>query len=155
SNWAVTWRLVESGRLLSLAFASDGRQLACGIGDAVRLYEIPTGRPAGVAATHDGEVTAVEFTPDGGAIVSGGHDRSVLVTELPSRTERLKLCGYWEQVNSVAVSRDGKMIASGSSDIRYAEGKRKGSNPGLGPGGVRLWEAATGRLVRRLGNPLD
>jgi WD40 repeat protein len=58
-------------------------------------------------------------------------------------------------VSWVAISRDGLLIATGSSDIRFAQGKLKPGAQGLGPGAVRLWDARTGRLIRRLGDPAE
>ena len=74
---------------------------------------------------------------------------------LPKRTLAWRLPGSWEQVNSVDISADGTRIVSGSSDIRFARGKRPSDDKALGPGGVRLWDAKTGRLVRSLGDPAE
>jgi WD40 repeat protein len=151
----VLWTLRERGRVSSLAFASDGTSLACGFGTGVRLVDARTGRSLGTVATHDNEVASVAFAPEGNAVVSGGHDRTVIMTALPSGERAWVARGYWEQVNSVALSPDGSLIASGSSDIRVTEGSLKPNAPGLGPGGVRLWDARTGRLLRRLGEPRE
>ena len=58
-------------------------------------------------------------------------------------------------MNSVALSEDGSLLATGSSDGRFALGVRKAGAKGIGPGAVRLWDARTGRLLRRLGDPAD
>jgi WD40 repeat protein len=145
----------EAGRLLSLAFAPDGKSLACGAGKDVRLYDLQTEDPGRVVTSHDGAITSVAFVPDGGALISGSHDRTVRRVALASGKVEWRVPGYWEQVNSVALSSDGSLIATGSSDLRFA-----GRTPGtearqFGPGAVRLWEARSGRLVRRLGDPAE
>src|SRR5262249_48110015 len=63
--------------------------------------------------------------------------------------------GYFEQVNAVALSKDAALLATGSSDGRYAHRVLKADARGLGPGAVRLWDARTGRLLRRLGDPSE
>ena len=63
--------------------------------------------------------------------------------------------GYCEQVNSVALSTDGSLLATGSSDLRFAERMPEAEARRIGPGAVRLWDARTGRLLRRLGDPAE
>src|SRR4029453_16448261 len=79
----------------------------------------------------------------------------VPVCPLPGATPRLRVPGYWELVNAVAVSPDGTRIASGSGDIRFFDGRRRSGDPVLAPGKVRLWDAQTGRGLRGLGGPAE
>jgi WD40 repeat protein len=60
-----------------------------------------------------------------------------------------------EQVNAVALSKNAALLATGSSDGRFANGVLKAGAACLGPGAVRLWDARTGRLLRRLGDPVE
>jgi WD40 repeat protein len=144
-----------SGPLLSLAFAPDGKSLACGMGTEVRLYDLASEAPGRVVTGHHHGVTSVAFTPDGAAVISGSHDHTVKRTSLATGREEWEAPGSFEQVNAVALSEDGSLLATGSSDGRFALGARKAGAKGNGPGAVRLWDARLGRLLRRLGDPAE
>jgi WD40 repeat protein len=147
--------VTERGRLLSLAFAPDGKSLACGIGREVRLYDLETETPGRVVTSHDFAVTSVALTKDGSAVLSGSHDHTVKRTSLTSGQTEWQAPGYFEQVNAVALSKDAALLATGSSDGRFAHRVLKANAKCLGPGAVRLWDARTGRLLRRLGDPAE
>jgi WD40 repeat protein len=143
------------GRLLSLAISPDGRSLACGVGKDVRLYDLASNAPPKIAATHAADVTSVAFAPDGRAIVSGSHDQTVQFTRLDTGAVAWRAPGSFDQVNSVALSRDGALLVTGSGDGRFARGWPKLAPNEWGPGAVRLWDARTGRMLRRLGDPAE
>jgi WD40 repeat protein len=147
--------VTEPGQLLSLAFSPDGRSLACGIGTEVRLYDLASETPGRVLASHQYGVTSVAFAPDGTAVYSASHDHTVKCVSLATGREEWEAPGSFEQVNSVALSRDGSLLVTGSSDGRFALGYRKAGASGIGPGSVRLWSARTGALLRRLGDPAN
>jgi WD40 repeat protein len=147
--------VTESGRLLSLAIAPDGKSLACGVGKEVRLYDLGAETPGRVVTSHDFAVTSVTFTRDGRAVISGSHDHTVKRTSLATGRTEWQAPGYFEQVNSVALSKDAALLATGSSDGSYAHRVLKAGVRCLGPGAVRLWDARTGRLLRRLGDPAE
>jgi WD40 repeat protein len=147
--------VTEPGRLLSLAFAPDGKSLACGIGKEVRLYDVGSETPGRVVTSHDFAVTSVAFTKEGSAVLSGSHDHTVKRSNLATGQTEWQAPGYFEQVNAVALSKDAALLVTGSSDGRYAHGLLKAGARVHGPGAVRLWDARTGRLLRRLGDPAE
>jgi WD40 repeat protein len=147
--------VTESGRVLSLALAPDGKSLACGVGKEVRLYDVGSETPGRGVTSHDFAVTAVAFTKDGRAVLSGSHDHTVKRTNLATGQTEWQGPGYFEQVNAVALSKDTTLLATGSSDGRYAGRELKASAKCLGPGAVRLWDARTGRLLRQMGDPAE
>src|SRR5262249_393005 len=99
-------RVTERGRVLSLAFAPNGESPVCGIGRAVRLAAGGSEPPGRVVTSHDFAVTSVAFTMDGSAVVSGSHDQTVKRTSLATDQTEWQAPGYFEQVNSVALSKD-------------------------------------------------
>src|SRR5262249_59957825 len=74
------------------------------------------------------------FSPDGTTLVVGGDRKRIHRLQVPSGTELPALEGHRAGTYPVVFSRDGKLIASGGS-ILDAE--------------IHLWDAATGKEVRR------
>lgn len=145
----------EPGRLLSLALAPDGLGLACGVGNEVRWHDLRAEASGRVVTTHNGPITSVAFSHDGASIFSGSHDHTVRRTRLRDDRVEWRTPGHYEQVNSVALANDGSILATGSSDIRFALRVFKASAKGIGPGTVRLWDPRTGRRLRLLGDPAE
>jgi len=142
----------DKGQLLSLGISPDGKWLACGIDKELRIYDLPGDEPAQVLTSHDGNITSVAFTPDSAAVVSSSHDHAVKCTDLATRQLRWRAPGYFEQVNSVALSEDASLLVSGSSDPRFAHDRLRADAPYIGPGATRVWDLHSGRMLRRLGD---
>lgn len=150
STGKCTRTVTEPGRLRSLALAPDGKSLACGIGKETRVYDLRREAPGKVLARCDFDVTGVAFTPDGAALLAVSHDQSLKRVELATARLDWEAPGSYEQVNSVALSPDGALLATGSGDRRFAVRTLKADARGLRPGAARLWDARSGRLLRRL-----
>jgi WD40 repeat protein len=80
-------RSIPTGSVNALAFAPDGKTLATATGTSyrgpgqnlVQLWDVATGKEIRRFAGHRDAVTAVAFTPDGAAVVSGSADNTILV----------------------------------------------------------------------------
>jgi WD40 repeat protein len=140
------------GRMLSVAFAPDGKLLACGIDKNLRLYDLSSEMKGKMVTTHDATITSIAFTPDGASVVTGSHDQTVKRTNLKTGQTEWQAAGYFEQVNSVALSENSALLVTGSGDHRFARGKIKSEAREIGPGALRVWDARTGRMLRRLGD---
>jgi WD40 repeat protein len=117
---------------------------------------------------------SVAFSPDGKTLASGSVDGSVRLWDADSRKEIAELRGHRSWVNAVAFARDGT-LASAGSDNRVSLWARQGKDwqprktfpvpegevrsvafspngetlaAGLRYGTVRVWDVATGKVLK-------
>jgi WD40 repeat protein len=123
--------------LSALAFSPDGKWLVVGTYRMVTLWDTTTWQPAPPLALPI-SVQSVAFRPDGQVLAIGGGtvgvSGSVLLYDMNSKKPLpLTLGGHTDIVYSVAWSRDGKLLATGSHDKT-----------------ARLWNATTGKEMQVL-----
>jgi ankyrin repeat protein/WD40 repeat protein len=114
----------------SVVFSPDGRFLASGdkrsatgvmrivfqgdtkpIGGGARIWSADSGDLINAFKLHEGRaVSEVRFTPDSKALVTGGYDGRVIVTDVESGETRLSFGGTTSYINSLAVSPDGRRV---------------------------------------------
>jgi RNA polymerase sigma factor (sigma-70 family) len=126
-------RLVSDGESPEgVAVSRDGKWLAARTGSGARVWELPGGREVGgEAAGHRSPAKQVVATA-GGLIVTAGDDTTVRLWDAATGRQRHRLDhGGW--VRAVAVSPDGRRVASSSMDDY-----------------VRVWDAASGREIYKL-----
>ena len=145
---------IQDGRSVnSMAFSPDGQLLACGGGELtksgeVKLWNTQTGTLLRTLAGHSDSVNSVAFSGDGKLVASGSGinviSSSDSVVTLSGTVSELKL---WDAANgqllhnlnpqggvsAVALSVDGKALASGGGDKS-----------------VSLWDIQSGQLKQKL-----
>ena len=126
-----------------VAFSPDGKRLVAGTGDryrfppgAIRVWEMPGGRPLESLPESTGSVTSLRFSPDGATLASWSaryttHDHipgELKLWDFAAREPRLVLQEHMGGVSSIDFSPDGQTLVSGGGNET-----------------VLLWDADTGR----------
>jgi WD40 repeat protein len=126
--------------VLSFAFSPDGKVLAAGGVEAVRLFDAGTGRELGVRPGRWHLGAGIVFAPDGRRLAIGTGDGRVQLCEVPGLSPVATFAGFDDWVPALAFSPDGKILAAASS-VNPSE-----SGVAMRTGGVKLWDTATGKL---------
>jgi WD40 repeat protein len=141
-----TYRLWDGGCISALAFSPDGKLVASGeseppwrpeapeggAGDELKvcLWETATGRVVRrIAVPASQEVFHLAFAPDG-KMLAGACGDTVLVWEVPSGRELLRLGPNIQAEHFLRFSADGKALTGGQRDC------------------IESWELATGKRLR-------
>jgi WD40 repeat protein len=124
----------HSNDVKAVAFSPDGALLASAAWDkTIRLWDARTGEKR-ATLTVPGKVDDIAFSKDGKTLVSNGQYHSLLFWDVAKRKVRTTINGDKFGGDSLALSPDGRTLASTS--MLY--------------GHVRFWDMETGRLKLKL-----
>jgi WD40 repeat protein len=128
------------GPVHSLVFLADGRILAAGVqGQAVRIWEVPSGKLLTPAGGHAMRLAHLGFSPDGKTLVSAAKDGKILfwdksgkeLRQLALKDDDALRYGGSNRLDALAISGDAKYGLSLSSINS----------------GIRLWDLASGKVI--------
>ncbi len=97
------------------------------------LWSKPTWTLQQTIEGHTDWVRCLSFTPDGGKLVSGSFDKTIVLWDLATGESIYTLADRPKGIFALAVSPDGKLLASGSWDET-----------------IELWDLAAGKLLQNL-----
>jgi WD40 repeat protein len=157
----------------TVRFSSDGTRLASGDFDAIRLWDMTTGRELLTLRGNAANSVDVALSPDGRLIGAGGSDRVVRIWDVESGEVVNTFPGHEVGVTAVAFTTDGQRILSAGRDktVRawdLSRGDGALTLPGLnaafspdsartvswlpgvpeGPPVVKVWDSKTGHELR-------
>ncbi|WP_225931224.1 WD40 repeat domain-containing protein [Leptolyngbya sp. 7M] len=92
-------------------------------------------QPVRTLQAHNSWIRALQFSPDGQSLLSGGSDYTIKLWDISSGQVLKTWIGYSNWIWSVDVSRDGAKMISGGGDRT-----------------VRVWDLATGDCLQSLGH---
>ena len=125
-------------------FLGDGAIIATtDRGTSIRLWDPSTGRERGSITTKE-MALLIEPSPDGRILAVAEaavhtQDRQVSLYEVATGQEVGRLGGHLGLVRAMAFSPDGRLLATGATD-----------RPRCRDRSLRVWDVASGRLLRRL-----
>jgi eukaryotic-like serine/threonine-protein kinase len=116
-----------------LAFSTDGRWLAAGHMNDLRLFDLRGSGEVRNLRGHSNALSGVCFSPDGKLFATVGDDRLLKIWTLADGKERFSIVAHRDGVEAVAFTPDGRTIATASDD-----------------GQIKLWHTATGQPLGAL-----
>jgi RNA polymerase sigma factor (sigma-70 family) len=128
----------------ALAFSSDGKTVAAGVGKKIKLYDTATARERATLEGHQDTVFCLAFSPDGKTLASGSSRKvertfvgQVKLWDPATGKERATIDGDMGIIRALAFARDGMTMATAGSakDTIGDDGIIRGE-----AGVVKLWE---------------
>ncbi len=117
----------------ALAFSPDGKRLACGDGEGTAgVWETATGKEIRRIQAGNRWLSGVAFLHDGKTLATSG-DSAIRFWDIPSGAEISPDRGHSTRIESSVLSADGRTFITGGTD-----------------GGIRWWDVATGKELRRI-----
>ncbi|MCC6427271.1 MAG: protein kinase [Phycisphaerales bacterium] len=128
----------HSAEIATVAFSSNGEQIAtAGFDGLVKLWRAD-GSPVRTLTTDIGVIWCVRYSPDGRVIAAGGNDGAVQIWSLGLDTPAITIKTSSDRTPAIAFSADGSSLATAAAH-----------------GQVEVWDVASGARMRELVHPVQ
>ena len=125
SQWALPENAIArigKGKIMDIAYSSDGKLLAVGTYIGTWLYDAHTWDELFCLTGHTQPVASIAFSPDGKTLASASYDKTIRLWNTKTGEHKATLTGF---LGTVVFSPDGKTIATENYDV------------------IQLWDAVT------------
>ncbi len=161
---ATVWKVdgTEVGSLIhgltspaeAIAVSGDGTMIATA-GETitndhlnVNLWDVSAGGERTRLRGDEDGVDALDFSPDGRYLLTGGKDAIARMWDVQNGAEVRRFEGHASEITAVRFSADGRVVITGSGPGMPDVDKSKKADSS-----VRVWDANTGRLLQTLQHP--
>jgi WD40 repeat protein len=121
----------------SVVFSPDGKSIIAG-GNKIYIFDVNTGKLSASLSGHTRDAWGIARSLDGSRVFSGAWDQSIRVWDVKTGQAARVFKNVRGMVRCLALSPDGKLLASGHFN---ADG---------GPGTIRLWDVEKGEEIRSM-----
>ncbi len=128
--------IVPGSAVGAAAISPDGQRIVLASGERMHVFGFPKGAEISKPLGHSSGISTTNLTPDGRFVVTAdGVDKEAIVWDVANGRMIRRLQGHEQACRAAGFSDDGKVISTSADD-----------------GTVRIWEAATGRQLFKLGD---
>jgi len=132
---ALVKRLKGDWSVTALAFSPHSKFLAVASRGKIVAWDLATLEPVREFAGHRGEISRIQFSPDGQQLISASADNSVRVWSVETGDELHSVRTPGSPITDVAISPDGRMLATADTFLTN---------------NVKIWDLATETQLRAL-----